>query len=58
MKKFIDSIWFIDKIVTLTGIACIFSGIYQIYKPAAWIVLGIILSFPGGVAIGHSKKSS
>lgn len=36
-----------DKIVTVVGITCIFYGIYCIYPPAAWIVLGVILAFPG-----------
>jgi hypothetical protein len=35
-----------DKAVTIGGIICIFTGIYQIYSPAAWIALGIILAFP------------
>jgi hypothetical protein len=36
-----------DKMITILGIIFIFIGIYQIYSPAAWIVLGVILAFPG-----------
>jgi Na+-translocating ferredoxin:NAD+ oxidoreductase RnfE subunit len=36
----------LDILVTIAGIACIFAGIYQIYPPAAWIVLGLILALP------------
>ena len=37
----------LDNIIVIIGILCIFIGIYQIYKPASWIALGIILAFPG-----------
>jgi hypothetical protein len=37
----------LDKLGTLLGIAFIFFGIFQIFQPAAWIVLGLILAFPG-----------
>ena len=36
-----------DKAITILGIAFIFIGIYQIYSPAAWIVLGLIFAWPG-----------
>lgn len=37
----------LDKVITLIGIAFIIYGIKQIYSPAAWIVLGVILAWPG-----------
>lgn len=56
IMKLLDLMWLIDILGTLIGIACIFAGVYQIYKPAAWIILGVILAWPGGVVIGFNKK--
>jgi len=47
MIKIKNPIKVLDTIATITGIACIFYGIYQIYPPVSWVVLGIVLSFPG-----------
>lgn len=47
MPKIKNPIMFADKAITIVGIAFIFFGLYQIYPPVAWIVLGVIFAFPG-----------
>lgn len=46
-KKIIKLIEISDKITVLLGIAMIGIGLYMIYPPAMFIVVGAILSFPG-----------
>ena len=42
-----NPIQMLDMVGTIAGFVCVVVGIAQIYKPAAWIVAGIILVFPG-----------
>ena len=36
-----------DKLVTILGILLIGYGLYQIYPPICFVVVGCILAFPG-----------
>jgi hypothetical protein len=46
-SKIINSMTIIDTAVTIAGIILIGIGLYKIYPPAMYIIIGIILAFPG-----------
>lgn len=45
----------IDDILLIIGFSCISKGVFQIYRPAGWIVLGIgLIAF--GILLSFAHK--
>jgi hypothetical protein len=49
--KIKNPISFFDNIGTVTGLILVAIGLYKIYPPVMYIVIGIILAFPGIKAV-------